>query len=99
MKYHTPEIAKNVIYVGVRDPERRIFDSLIPLPQGTTYNSYLINSTKTALIYTVNPGFEQEHHQRINQNHPLEEIDYIIMKFLISHLNLKRLPKMDNINS
>ena len=79
MKYHIPEIAENVYYVGVRDPERRLFDSLVPLPQGTTYNSYLIKSTKTALIDTVNPGFEQEHHRRINQNHPLEELDYIVM--------------------
>ena len=48
--YHTPELCKNVYYVGVRDPDRRLFDSLIPLPQGTTYNSYLIRSTKTAII-------------------------------------------------
>ena len=78
-EFYTPQIAENVYYVGVKDPERRLFDSLIPLPQGTTYNAYLIKDEKTALIDTVNPGFEQELEQRITQNHPLDELDYIIM--------------------
>lgn len=78
-KMHTPSLAENVYYVGVRDRERRLFDSLIPLPQGTTYNAYLIKDEKTALIDTVNPGFEQELEQRIGQIHPVDELDYIIM--------------------
>jgi len=52
---------------------------LIPLPQGTTYNAYLIKDEKTALIDSVNPGFEEELEARINQIHPVQEIDYIIM--------------------
>jgi len=78
-KLHTPILAENVYYVGVKDRDRRLFDSLIPLPQGTTYNSYLIKNEKTALIDTVNPGFEEELEARINQIHPVQQIDYIIM--------------------
>jgi flavorubredoxin len=79
-KYYIPVLSENVYYVGVKDPNRRMFDSLIPLPQGTTYNSYLIKGKKkTALIDTVNPGFEQEHHSRINQIQELETIDYLVM--------------------
>jgi flavorubredoxin len=78
--HHLPKLAENVYYVGVRDPNRRIFDSLIPLPQGTTYNSYLIKGKdKIALIDTVNPGFETELETRINQLHNLEDIDYVVM--------------------
>jgi len=78
-KLYTPQIVENVFYVGVKDPERRMFDSLIPLPQGTTYNAYLVKDNKTALIDTVNPGFEKELEQRINENLPIETIEYIIM--------------------
>jgi len=78
-KLNTPQIVENVFYVGVKDPERRMFDSLIPLPQGTTYNAYLVKDNKTALIDTVNPGFEKELEQRINENLPIETIEYIIM--------------------
>jgi flavorubredoxin len=76
---YIPVLASNVYYVGVKDRDRRLFDSLIPLPQGTTYNAYLINDEKTALIDTVNPGFEQELEQRINQIHKIDELDYIVM--------------------
>ena len=48
------EIAGNIYSVGVVDWDRRLLDSLIPLPDGTSYNSFLIiGSAKTALIDTV----------------------------------------------
>lgn len=69
-----------VFYVGTRDWNRRLFDALIPLPQGTTYNSYLIKGTqKIALIDTVNPGFELELESKINSLTSVSQIDYIIM--------------------
>ena len=75
-----PDLASGVRWVGVKDWNRRIFDALIPLPQGTTYNSYLVKGTeKTALIDTVNPGFERELESKINQVHDILEIDYIVM--------------------
>ena len=36
-------IVPNVVCLGALDWDRRLFDALIPLPDGTTYNSYLIN--------------------------------------------------------
>jgi len=53
----THEIAAGVFSVGAIDWDRRLFDELIPLPDGTTYNSYLVRgSEKTALIDTVDPA-------------------------------------------
>ncbi len=50
------EIVPDVHYVGAPDFDRRIFDSLIPLPDGTSYNSYLIRGReKTALVDAVDP--------------------------------------------
>ncbi|MBT9145135.1 MAG: Nitric oxide reductase [candidate division WS2 bacterium] len=48
-------LLKTEIYeVGALDWDRRLFDELIPLPDGTSYNSYLIKgSEKTALIDAV----------------------------------------------
>ena len=48
------EIRPGVKWVGAIDWDRRLFDALIPLPDGTSYNSYLIQgSEKTALIDAV----------------------------------------------
>jgi flavorubredoxin len=74
------EISKDVHWVGVRDWNRRLFDALIPLPMGTSYNSYLIvGEKKSALIDTVNPGFEKELEGKINKITDPKDIDYIVM--------------------
>ncbi len=77
---NTPRISENVYWVGVKDWNRRIFDALIPLPNGTSYNSYLVLGSETkVLIDTVNPGFEEEWEEKIRKITDLEDIEYIIM--------------------
>jgi flavorubredoxin len=50
------QIKKNVYWMGAIDWDRRLFDALIPLPDGTSYNAYLVQgSQKVALIDTVDP--------------------------------------------
>ncbi|NJE26478.1 FprA family A-type flavoprotein [Thermococcus sp. MV5] len=76
----TVKIVGGVYWVGIKDWNRRIFDSLIPLPEGTSYNSYLVvGSEKSALIDTVNPGFEEELEEKINEIVNVGDIDYIVM--------------------
>jgi flavorubredoxin len=51
------KIRENIFQLGTVDWDRRLFDSLIPLPDGTSYNSYLVRgSEKTALLDTVDPA-------------------------------------------
>ncbi len=50
------QLKPNIYFVGAIDWDRRLFDELIPLPDGTSYNAYLIKgSEKTALLDTVDP--------------------------------------------
>ncbi len=74
------ELAAGVYWVGAKDWERRVFDSLIPLPQGTSYNAYLVVGKRfSALIDTVNPGFEEELWQKIAAVIEPTSLDYIVM--------------------
>ena len=55
------QISEHIFAVGIIDWDRRIFDELVPLPEGTSYNSYFIKgSEKTALIDTADPSREEE---------------------------------------
>ncbi len=50
------QIKPNVYAVGAIDWDRRLFDELIPLPDGTSYNAYLIKgSEKIALLDAIDP--------------------------------------------
>ncbi|MDH4123576.1 MAG: FprA family A-type flavoprotein, partial [Thermoplasmata archaeon] len=76
----TISIAPNVFWVGIKHHNRRLFDSLIPLPHGTSYNAYLvIGSEKTALIDSVNPGFENDLFAKISQHTDISKLDYVVM--------------------
>ncbi len=51
------QLRDNIFAVGAIDWDARLFDRLIPLPDGTSYNAYLIRgSEKTALLDTVDPA-------------------------------------------
>lgn len=74
------EIKTDIYSVGAIDWDRRLFDELIPLPDGTSYNSYVIKgSEKIALIDTVDPTKEYE----LIRN--LEKIDIKSIDYVISH--------------
>ena len=73
------EITQGIFWVGALDFDRRLFDALIPLPDGTSYNSYLIKgSEKTALIDTVDLSKEFELVSNLLKL-GVERIDYVII--------------------
>jgi flavorubredoxin len=72
------QIKPNVFSVGAIDWDRRLFDELIPLPDGTSYNAYIIKGAKrTALIDTVDPEKTDVLLANLVKA-GVEEIDYII---------------------
>jgi len=72
------KIKPNVYAVGAIDWDRRLFDELIPLPDGTSYNAYLIKgSEKTALLDTVDPSKTEVLIENL-VNIGTDRIDYVV---------------------
>jgi len=60
------------------DWDRKLFDELVPLPEGTSYNCYLVKgSEKTALIDTVHPSMTEDLLLAL-RSMGLERLDYIV---------------------
>ena len=73
------KLKKNIYWVGSTDWDRRLFDELIPLPDGTSYNSYLVKGEKkTALIDTVDPSKEYDLLDNLDDLN-IEHLDYLIV--------------------
>ncbi len=63
--------------MGAVDWHRRLFDSLIPLPEGTSYNAYLVQgSQKTALLDTVDPAMSEV---LLAQLEGVPQVDYVMV--------------------
>ena len=72
------KIKDGIYWVGAVDWDRRLFDDLVPLPDGTSYNAYLIQgSEKTTLIDTVDPDMAYILLSRLKEL-GVESIDYVI---------------------
>jgi flavorubredoxin len=72
------EIKPEILSMVAIDWDRRLFDQLVPLPEGTTYNSYLIKgSEKTALIDTVYPPDTADYLETLKKT-GIRKLDYII---------------------
>ncbi len=70
------KIRDRIYWMGSVDWDRRLFDSLIPLPDGTSYNAYLIEgSEKTVLLDSVDPSLADE---LLAQLEDVSGIDYVI---------------------
>ncbi|UCD08507.1 MAG: FprA family A-type flavoprotein [Dehalococcoidales bacterium] len=74
------ELKKGIYCVGAVDWDRRLFDCLIPLPDGTSYNAYLVQgSEKTALIDSVDPPM----HNILQDN--LDELGVQNLDYVVAH--------------
>lgn len=72
------QIKTNILYAGMNDEDRLIFDELIPLDYGTSYNSYIIKgSEKIAVIDTMYAKFTKEYINSFDENN-ITKVDYII---------------------
>ena len=71
------KIIDQVSWLGAVDWDRRLFDSFVPLPDGTSYNAYLIEGTeKIALLDTVDPAKKDI---LLSQLEDVPEIDYLVV--------------------
>lgn len=73
---HAREIRKGVDVIASVHWERRLFDSLIPLPDGTSYNAYLIRGSQgTALLDSTDPELSDELFEELEN---IGQIDYVV---------------------
>lgn len=76
------EIIKDIYYVGVNDRTTTLFESLWPLPNGVSYNSYLVAGEKVALIDTVLVDEVREYSVNISDILKGKKIDYLVINHM-----------------
>jgi len=70
------KIKDRIYWMGSVDWDRRLFDALIPLPDGTSYNAYLIEgSKKTVLLDSTDPQMADE---LLGQLEGVSKLDYVV---------------------
>jgi len=69
-------VADGIDWVGAIDWDRKVFDDLVPLTEGTSYNAWLVRGTaRTALFDTVDPSMLHVLRARLGG---VDRIDYVV---------------------
>lgn len=80
--YKPLPITPDVFYVGVNDRTKHLFENLWPLPNGVSYNSYLINDEKVTLIDTVDVCYSDIFFRKIHAVLGEKPIDYLVVNHM-----------------
>lgn len=76
------EITNKIFYVGVNDRHKTLFEGLWPLPNGVSYNAYLIDDEKVCLIDTVEADFFMPFLENIREVIGDRPIDYVVVNHM-----------------
>ena len=76
------EISENIKYIGVDDTTIDLFESQYVVPDGVSYNSYVILDEKVAVIDTADERMEKEWMENLCCELNGREVDYLIIQHL-----------------
>ena len=73
------KLSENIYYVGVNDRRTDLFENHMELPNGVSYNSYLIVDEKVALIDPVEANFLEEYLFKVKSVLQGRKVDYLVI--------------------
>lgn len=77
------EITSGIFYTGVNDRVTDRFEGMWPLPDGVSYNSYIVKGTeKTVLVDTVEIGTFPEYLLALKEVNGESGIDYLVINHM-----------------
>ncbi|MFQ9510508.1 MAG: FprA family A-type flavoprotein [Lachnospiraceae bacterium] len=76
------QISQDIYWVGGNDRRLALFENLFPIPQGVSYNSYLIIDEKITLVDTVDQAISRQFIENITYLLNGRSIDYLIVNHM-----------------
>ena len=76
------KISDKIRYVGMNDRQTVLFEHQWPVPEGVSYNSYLVVDEKIALIDTAAAAFKDEFLSNIKEETGDRKIDYLVVNHM-----------------
>ncbi|MDD6282008.1 MAG: FprA family A-type flavoprotein [Oribacterium sp.] len=80
--YAVRNLKDDITYLGVEDRRLHLFENIFPLDRGVTYNSYLIQDEKTALLDTVDHTAGKQFLENLEHVLCGRKLDYLIVNHM-----------------
>ena len=79
---NTMKIGNDIYYVGVNDHQVDLFEGQYVVPNGMSYNSYVIKDEKIAVMDTVDAGFTEEWLGKVAEVLDGAKPDYLVVQHM-----------------
>ncbi len=80
---YTPvKLSEDIYYIGVNDRRTALFENMWPLDRGISYNSYLLNGDKVAIVDTIEASFFERWLDKVRTIIKDKPIDYLIVNHM-----------------
>ncbi len=76
------QVTSNIYYVGSSDRRLALFENIYPIPNGVSYNSYLVLDEKTVLIDTVDKSVAGVFFENLEHLLAGRKLDYLIVNHM-----------------
>lgn len=73
------KVTENILYVGVNDHVTDLFEGMYKVPNGVSYNSYVIKDEKIAVMDTVDKNFGKEWLENVEKALDGKAPDYLVV--------------------
>ena len=77
--YNIRKITDDLTYIGCSDRRLALFESAYPIPDGISYNSYLLNDEKTVLFDTADKSCSEQFFENLEAGLAGKDLDYIVV--------------------
>ena len=76
------QITNDITYVGASDRRLSLFENIFPITRGVSYNSYVINDEKTALLDTADYNVSRAFTENVKAALNGKKLDYIVVNHM-----------------
>ena len=80
--YCIKKISNNMTWVGVNDRRLNLFEGVYSVPNGISYNSYLIKDEKTILFDTVDKAVATTFFENLEHELGSSKLDYVVIQHM-----------------
>ena len=80
--YNTKKITRDLFWVGANDRRTTLFESAYPIPDGISYNSYLLLDNKTVLLDTVDKAVSHRFFENVEYVLAGRTLDYLVINHM-----------------
>ncbi|MCI5839876.1 MAG: FprA family A-type flavoprotein [Peptoniphilaceae bacterium] len=80
--FNVRKITDDYYYIGGNDHRLALFENIFPIPDGVSYNSYLLKDEKTVVFDTVDWSIAREFLNNIEQVLEGRDLDYLVINHM-----------------